>query len=871
LFLVVGEPGIGKSRLAEEVGREGRARGAHVVIGRAWEAGGAPAYWPWVQSLRTLLRATADHELQGLRDVGAAELAELLPELRERLPNLPAPTEPASEGARFRLFEGVSSLLACAAKRKPIVLVLDDLHAADEPSLLMLRFVARELVHARVLVLAAYRDVDPTPTAPLTIAVTELLREPVTQRLHLTGLERHDVARFVELVSGEEPSEDLVATIHDETEGNPLFVGEIVRLLAAEGTLDKSARVPIPQSVRDVIARRLRHLSDECNRVLVLASVLGREFGVDALARMAETSEDELLAALDEAMSARVVVEIPGSPARLRFAHILIRDTIYEETTFVRRVRLHRLAVAALERFYGAEPGPHLAELAFHAVSGSDFAKGIDYARRAGDHALTLLAYEEAARLYRLALDALDLSEQRDDAMRCELLLSLGESEGRAGNSGAAKEAFLQASDLARQRGAALELARAAAGYGGRLVWARAGEDERLVPLLEEALRSLGDEDVQLRTRLLARLAGALRDEPSRERRAALSREAVELARRTGDRPALGYALDGRGAAIFAPDTLPECLAVADELIQVGQDVRDRERVVHGLFLRSVSKMMAGDVTGATADLDAEEKLARELRQPSHLWQVEASRAMVALATGRLEEAETLASAAFAQGERAHPEFAVPQYCLHLYALGEFRGTIDGALEDGVRDLASRYRSRAVFAAFVAHAHLLQGRTQEARESLDSLADDDFSALNFDMEWLLATALLAEVAVALGAVTHAETLYRLVSPWGHLNAVDFPEGARGSVSRYLALLATGLERWDDASRHFEDALVANEHMGAWPWVAHTQEDYARMLLARGESGDAKQAERLLERALVTYRELGLKGPLERADSALLRS
>ena len=171
-----------------------------------------------MQSLRALIGATADDELPSLLDAGSGELAELLPELRERMPGIPEPTEQDPEGARFQLFQAVSSLLVRAGQRRPVVLVLDDLHAADEPSLLMLRFVVRELAHARALVLAAYRDIDPTPTDPLTVAVTELLREQVTQPLRLSGLRRDDVARFIELVSGEPASEDLVSSIHEETE-----------------------------------------------------------------------------------------------------------------------------------------------------------------------------------------------------------------------------------------------------------------------------------------------------------------------------------------------------------------------------------------------------------------------------------------------------------------------------------------------------------------------------------------------------------------------------------------------------------------------------------------------------------------------------
>ena len=416
IVLLVGEPGIGKSRLADEVMNTARARGAVVLIGRCWEAGGAPAYWPWVQSLRALVRETRVDLLREQTGPGAADLAQLVPEIGELVP-VERDQPPLDAGsARFRLFEAVSSFLSAAARSSSLVLVLDDLHAADEPSLLMLQFVARELRDSRLLVIGAYRNVDPTPSDPLTSALTELGREPVTRSIVLAGLVEADVGRYFELTTGEAPSAELVAAVSEETEGNPLFLSEIVRLLVAEGGgfMQETPRLAIPQTVRDVIARRVRRLSEESGRVLVLASVLGREFSVDALASVAGISDDDLLDTLDEAMLERVVMDVPGSPGHLRFAHVLIRDTLYEELTTARRVRLHRMVLATLEALYGDEPGAHLAELAYHAIAGSDFDRGVRYARRAGDRALELLAYEESARLFSTALDALDVSSPED-------------------------------------------------------------------------------------------------------------------------------------------------------------------------------------------------------------------------------------------------------------------------------------------------------------------------------------------------------------------------------------------------------------------------------------------------------------------------
>jgi predicted ATPase len=257
-------------------------------------------------------------------------------------PDLGGPTTLQSDSARFRLFGAVSAFLVAAAETAPLTLVLDDLQASDEPSLLLLEFLTRSVGDAKILVVAAYRDVDPTVREPLSAALAELAREPVTRRLVLSGLQQREVARVIERISGEVPGERLVEAIYLETEGNPFFVGEVVRLLAPQGHLDGRDRTPlaIPPTVRDVVSRRLRHLSSECNRLLVLASVLGREFPLDLLAHLGDAAPDDLLGTLDEAVYERVLVDVPDNPYRLRFAHVLIRDTLYERLTSARRVRL---------------------------------------------------------------------------------------------------------------------------------------------------------------------------------------------------------------------------------------------------------------------------------------------------------------------------------------------------------------------------------------------------------------------------------------------------------------------------------------------------------------------------------------------------
>ena len=527
LFLIAGEPGIGKSRLTEELTAEARRRGALVLVGRCWEAGGAPAYWPWVQALRAYIGAVEQAALKAQLGAGGPDLLQLLPELGGLVSGTPAPDAFASEGARFRLFDAMAVFLRNAAVARPLVLVLDDLHAADEPSLLLLRFLARELGASRLLVAAAYRDVDPELRDPLTTALAELGRERVTRTLSLGGLDAPDIASFIELTTDRTAAPGLATTLYTETAGNPLFVGEIVRLLAAEGRLDdaSAARLSVPENVRGVIGRRLDRLSDGCASLLGFASVFGREFDLDALARLGGFEQTELLELLDEAVQARVVSELPGAQGRMRFAHALIRDTVYEGLGRARRAQLHRQAGEAVEALHAGDRDSQLTELAYHfsqAAPVGDVQKAVDYCRLAGDRAIRLLAYEEAVRLFRMALAL----TRAADATRCEVLLAIGDAQARSGDAPASKQTFQEAAELAGSLGLSEQLGRAALGYGGRIIWDVSRDADYLESVIERALAALPDEDNALRVKLLARLAcGPLRGTSAgRERKDAVSR-----------------------------------------------------------------------------------------------------------------------------------------------------------------------------------------------------------------------------------------------------------------------------------------------------------------------------------------------------------
>ena len=869
VLLLVGEPGIGKSRLAEELVARARARGAQILVGRCWEAGGAPAYWPWVQSLRAYVRKTDSAALRAQLGPGVADVAQLLPELREIAEDLPSAPAAESEGARFRLFDSVTAFLRRVATVRPLVLVLDDLHAADEPSLLLLQFVAREVGLSRVLIVGACRDVDPTLADPLKTTLTELAREPVSRTLTLAGLAEADVTRLIALAAPAVPTMELGAAVYGETEGNPLFVGEIVRLLAEEGRLGDPATAPlvIPHSVREAIGRRLRHLTDACNRLLTLASVLGREFDLDALTHVSRLERGAALELLDEAMEARVVTEVPGTIGRLRFAHALIRDAAYHSMTRSRRIELHHRMGEALEILHESELEPHLAQLAHHffeAAAGGTGDKAVGYARRAAARAVALLAYEEAVRLYEMALAALGTGGMATAAERCQLLLALGDAQGRGGDDAGAKSTFLRAADVARSARLPEMLAHAAAGYGGRFLWTHALTDARLVPLLEEALSAVSEEDSALRVRLLSRLASALRHGPTRARREHLIEEATQMARRIGDPVTIASALTAAQSTLHAPHTARLRLANASEIVALATDAGDRERLFDGHEHAFWASWELGDPDRRARELAATTRAAEDLRQPAQLWMLAAARATLALAQGRFADARELIQRAAEIGKRVLAWNAEAARKLQLFMLLREQGGLDGYLPE-VRDHAHEFPSPLVHQAVLAHVYARLGRAEEAASIVREVTRRDLSDWHVDEQWLVSICLLAETCAILDDAAPAASLYDLLLPHAAQNAVAVPEIALDSAGRTLGILATLLGRFEDAARHFRHAVVMNERMVARPWVAHTQLEHARMLLRRDADGDRKRATELLTGARATYRELGMQDDLIRAE------
>ena len=867
-FLVVGEAGIGKTRLAEELAREAAERGGVALWGRCWEGEGAPPYWPWVQVIRALLQGVPAEELRPAVGAGAPYLVPLVPELGERFRDLPAlSTSPRSEHARFYLFDAVATLLRSAAQRTPLVLVLDDLQWADAPSLLLLQFLAHELRDVRILLLGTYREVE-VRQAP---AVAEILGALGRDGHHvpLRGLGEEEVRRFLEETIGRSPAPVLVRAVHRETEGNPFFVDEIVRLLVAERALERHedpspGRFPVPQGVREAIRCRLAPLPPPAREALALASVVGREFDLAILHRACGLDPEALLETLGPALAREIVVREPGGVGRYRFAHALIRETLYEELGPAERIRLHGQIGEVLEEVHRTDPTPHLTALAHHFLEAAP-ARGADkalvYSTRAGRHAAASLAYEAAAAHFQSALEVLGLARPGDERERCELLLARGDVQWKSGDGRGARETFQQAAEIARRIGDAPLLARSALGFAGegsRLLWVRSEVvDQPRIELLEEALHRLGDGDPGLRAQLLARLAINLYWAPEPERVVALSEEAVRLARQLGDPRLLAAVLRARWIALWRPEGAAERLAIADEILHLGERTGDRELALLGHRFRIVGFLEHGDVVATDREIEAWAQIAGELRQPLYLTDLAMWRATRAIMDGRFADGEEQAQRAVELGQREPDVQPILRHEIQTFLLHFHKGCLD--------QLVGRSQPRTGVPATMfqrcARAFVWSetGRQAEARRELSALAKEGFP-LPRDGAWVVSMSLLSAVAAELNDRTSAAQLYELLMPYaGRVGIFAAGLACWGSVSYHLGLLASTLGRVADAIRHYEDAATVHERMGARPFLAWTQLAHARLLLTRDAGARRGEAAALLTSALATARELGMDG------------
>lgn len=859
LFLVVGEAGIGKTRLATEL-QAGVADGAvRVSWARCWEGEGAPAFWPWTVLLRHVARGLDDDRLSAALGAGAAEVAHLLPELHERLPGLPRAAAGSgldTEHARFPLFEAVVGFLRRVAEATPLVVVLDDLQAADHASLLLLSFLARDLHGARLLVIGTSREGDGSPADEPARLLSAIARAGA--RLPLVGWDRGDTARFVAAAAGVEPPPDLVAHLHALTDGNPFFVDEIVRLLLAEGggRLPATMTVRLPGSIRATIQERLRPLTPACLRALEAAAVIGREFDLATLRAMLGDDGQAVVEALATAEAASVVVRRSGSVPRYGFAHGLTREALYEGLASDARMAWHQRAGEALELLRAGDLGPHLDELAHHfahAASSAAAARAIAYDVRAAERAAAMLAYEAAVRHLERALQAHALVTAPDAAALLELRLQLGEMQAAAWANDAARDTFREAAEQARRLVRPHALARAALGVAGLgFGLPRGMVDAEIVTLLEEALRGLAETD-PLWPRVAVRLAVELHFSADAERREGLSQAAVDAARRLPDPATLAYVINARHFAVWDSAEVEERLALAAEAVRLAERIGDPDLGLQGRTWQLMDLWEVGDVTGFDREYETYARLAEGRRAPKFLGFAAALRGLRLLWAGRFEDAVAHSETVLELGRRIGDRAASMSAGVQVFVARRAQGRL-AEIEPLVRLWVEQAPAIPAARCLLALLYADLGREAEARREYELLAADDFVALQRRNVLHPLLPSLAEVALALADTRRAAILYRGLLPFAGRNMGFGPHVVFGPASHSLGLLAVHLDQWDDAERHFRNAVAEATRAQGPAWLAAIECDYGAALLARG---DAARAEPLLRAARAAAERLGL--------------
>ena len=865
VMLLAGDPGIGKTRLLAETSVRAFASGALVLAGRAPEETLVP-YQPFLEALGHYISRAPLEELRSVAREYGAEIGRLIPELRRRVPELPQPDPGDPETDRYRLFEAVAGLLAEISSAVPVLIVLDDLQWADRPTLLLLRHLARSPHNTRVSIMGAYRDVDRWSEG-FSAALAGLRRERLMVQLDVGGLGEAEAMELVRLRVGGTPSLELMRALYRETEGNPFFIEEIARHLSDFGVRSQDAgardleRVGLPDDIRDVIGRRLERLAPSSIEWLRVAAVIGRDFDAGLLERVLGFDEDQFLAALEDALDAGLVAEAPGDPGRYSFAHALIRETLYEGMSSARRARVHRRVGAALESAPAHPDESQIGALALHftrAAEPEDAERAIRYGLQAGEQATAMLANEEAAAHYARALEVLDRSDPEALRRRCDLLLELGEAQVRSGERPLAWATFREAATLAAQLGDKGSLARAAIGASRRYVQPPGVIDEELIAMMEQAAEMTADERTVTRVRLLSRLCGALYFSDRRDQMVGLSLEATEIAAELNEPQAIALAAAARRRAYWGPGDLERRLADSTLLLRAAREAGDLELSLQGHAWLVVDLLERGDRKGVEVQIDAFSAGAESLRQPLYLWNAAVWQAMRALMDGRLDEAEQLAGAAVSSGIRSEGVTAPQYFAVQVLYLRREQARM-GELEDPVRDALGTNAERAAWRAGLSLLLHETGRAEEARAEFERLARDDFAGIPRDGDWMVVTALAADLAHAFDDAPRAAVLYDLLTPFADANVViGLGAVCLGATSRYLGRLALTLGRHDDAVAHLRHAVDANGSLQAAVELAHSWVDLADALGAGGEAVE------LLERAETAAAELRLPAVARRA-------
>ena len=868
--LMGGEAGSGKSRLVREFAHQAASEGALVLYG-ACDAVVRIPYQPIAEALHHLARISDPEQLRQDLGAGGGELTRLIPELAARVGSLPEPVVADQDTERHRLHHAVAELLVNTSHRRPLLLVLEDAHWSDTPTLLLLRHLSRAAAGARMLLVATFRDLEADMPAELSATLVDLRRTEGVVPLRLTGLSTAEIGELVERAAGGDLGPELpalAAAIHNLTQGNAFLVIELWRALVETGALvveggrARLTRTPeelgSPEAVREVVSQRLARLDAATTGVLELAAVVGQEFDLPVLAGGTGIDESAVLGAIDLALRSGMVAALPERPLGYCFAHELVRRALYDRLAAPRRAELHLRAGEALE---AASPQPSartLADLARHFTAAAPLGgteRAVTYNVRAAAAATAALAFDEAVTALRTAL-GLGIPDEHD---RAETQLALGDACYRGGHGTEALAAYRAAADIARDHGDSELFAAAAVGFENAC-WRMAAINEGALELLTEAEAILGGEDSSLRVMVLSGLARACAFVGRHARSAELRHAAIATARRMDDRFALATVLM-RAYWARGTTSLDEILAMLTESRDLAAQLGLVELQAEAMEWRISALIALGDLDAAREELAVVFEMASRVGQPFIMHVAEHYRSAIALCAGRLDQAEATAERSFEWGRLLTGRDPSGSYGIQMFGIRREQGRL-AELAPVVRIMASANHQSGAWGPGLAALLAELGMHDEARRELQRVHRRGLAELRTGL-WLAGLTYLADACSLVGDDRLAADLYAELTPHaGNIVTIGHGVACYGSADRYLGMVAAVSGEHSLARAHLETAVEIDRGMGAWTWLAHSQYELGRLLL-KGPDSDPARGHELLQDAGTLAGRIGMPPLLHR--------
>jgi len=831
LVLCVGEPGIGKTRLAQELAGLALAGGTAVAWGRCVEAEGAPAYWAWRQVLRSL-SIDPDTVLTG---------------------------DPESPQDRFRVFEDLTEALRGVAARNGLVVILDDIHWGDEASLLLLRHVANQLGDARLLLVATFRDLE--PSTALARVLPDLLRSPTGERLDLQGFDLAEVSQQLSTTT-DRPTEQDARAVLDVTGGNPLFVREVARAMT-DGTWRPHQP---PRTVLDVVTARLGRVSADCRQLVQAAAIVGRDFSLALVAASLDKPVPICLPLIDEAIAYGLLDRI-GEGGEFRFIHALTRDAVTASLAITDRVALHRAVAETIEAQFAHDLSEHLADLARHWAELAPYGEAATargWALRAAGDAVRRLAYEEGVRLYRAAL-ALDPASLPDED-RCRAQIGLGRAAYFVGDLNTCAEAAEAAAASARAAGNPELLAESA-------LVLEAAPDPRInavaKQLCEDALAALGDSGdtgvAALRARLYAQRSHLAFYDGEQDRTETLSSTALDLAHAADDDRALVEALHARKEACPGPAGRDERIRLASEMLALAQRTNGARTAMWGELWRIETLIERGLLAAAVEHLPGLQLAVERVGGPVSSWHLDRVTACIAQAQGRYADAAAVGRRGFDRMRPVEPAPASGAYFALHSSLASHVGVTEEASAFALNPFDPPPRFRTIARLSRAFLLLCAGRPDDAAASYQQAGPlQTWSLPAFFM--LTGTVCGAQSAAQLRRLDDLAKLLDRLEPFRGEHVVGDAVAYLGPVELTLAYGAAALGRLDQAVDDFAAAADQADRAGAPGFVAEARFQLASALLVRGEPGDRDRAVPLARDADNLAKSLGMTAYADRTGT-----